>query len=89
MNSSSKTSLLKRALPKTRLPKIAVLAIVAAVGVVICWAVQGPAGAAGWLIIMFAVRVGLRIVDVIWTAVFGDPLIYQTKILDRRDGNDA
>lgn len=67
----------------------AVLAIVAAVGVIVCWAVQGPAGAAGWLIIMFAVRVAIRIVDVIWTAVFGDPLIYQVKVLDRDRGNDV
>lgn len=68
----------------------AVLAIIAAIGVVVCWAVQGPAGAAGWLIIMLLVRIGIRILDTLWTAVFGDPLIYQAKILDRRDGsNDA
>lgn len=67
----------------------AVLAIVAAAGVVICWAVQGAAGAAGWLIIMLLVRIGIRILDVIWTALTGDPLIYQTKILDRRDGSDV
>lgn len=67
----------------------AVLAIVAAIGVVICWAIQGPAGAAGWLIIMVIIRVAIRILDVIWTAATGNPLIYQTKILDRRDGNDV
>ena len=67
----------------------AVLAIVAALGVVISWAVQGPAGVSEWLIIMFVVRVSRPIVDVIWTALTGDPLIYQTKILDRDRGNDV
>lgn len=67
----------------------AVLAIVAFIGLIVCWAVQGPAGAAGWLIIMLVVRIGLRIVDVVWTAATGDPLFYHTKILDRRDGNDV
>lgn len=63
----------------------AILAIVAFVGLVIVWAVQGPAGAAGWLIIMLLVRVALRILDVLWTAATGNPLFYHTKILDRRD----
>lgn len=67
----------------------AVLAIVACVGLFVFWAIQGPAGAAGWLIIMFAIRIGIRIIDVIWTALTGDPLIYQTKILDRDRGNDV
>lgn len=66
----------------------AVLAIVAFIGLVVCWAVQGPAGAAGWLIIMFLVRIGIRILDTVWTALTGDPLIYNTKILDRRDGSN-
>jgi hypothetical protein len=64
----------------------AVLAIVAAVGVIVFWAIQGPSGAAGWLIIMLFVRIGIRILDVIWTALTGDPLIYQVKVLDRDKG---
>lgn len=67
----------------------AVLAIVAFIGLVLCWAVQGPAGAAGWLIIMFAIRIGIRILDTVWTAITGDPLIYQVKLLDRDRGNDV
>lgn len=67
----------------------AILAIVAAIGVVLCWAVQGPAGAAGWLLVMFLIRIALRIVDVIWTALTGDPLFYQVKVLDRDRGNDV
>jgi hypothetical protein len=63
----------------------AIVAIVAAVGVVIAWAIEGPAGAAGWLLLMFVLRIALRIVDVVWTAATGNPLFYQTKILDRRD----
>jgi hypothetical protein len=63
----------------------AVLAIVAAVGVVVAWAIQGPAGAAGWLIIMFVLRVSLRIVNTLWTAATGNPLFYDVKVLDRRD----
>jgi hypothetical protein len=66
----------------------AVLAIVAFIGLIVCWAVQGPAGAAGWLIIMLLVRIGIRILDTVWTALTGDPLIYNTKILDRRDGGN-
>lgn len=49
----------------------AVLAIVAFVGLVVCWAVQGPAGAAGWLIIMLVIRIGIRILDTVWTAATG------------------
>lgn len=67
----------------------AVLAIVAFVGLVVVWAIQGPAGAAGWLIIMLFIRIGIRILDTVWTAATGNPLIYHTKILDRRDGNDV
>lgn len=67
----------------------AVLAIVAFIGLIVCWAVQGPAGAAGWLIIMLFVRIGIRILDTVWTAATGNPLIYQVKVLDRRDGNDV
>lgn len=63
----------------------AILAIVAFLGLFIVWAVQGPAGAAGWLIIMLLVRVALRILDTVWTAATGNPLFYHTKILDRRD----
>lgn len=66
----------------------AVLAIVAAAGVVVCWAVEGPAGAAGWLIVMLVIRIALRVVDVIWTALTGDPLFYQVKILDRGRRDD-
>ena len=64
----------------------AVLAIVAAIGVVICWAVQGPAGAAGWLLIMFVIRIAIRILDTLWTAATGNPLIYQVKVLDPQRG---
>lgn len=63
----------------------AILAIVAFAGLVIVWAIQGPAGAMGWLIIMFALRIGIRILDTIWAAATGNPLFYHTKILDRRD----
>lgn len=63
----------------------AVLAIVAAVGVVVAWGVEGPAGAAGWLVIMLVLRVSLRIINTLWTAATGNPLFYDTKILDRRD----
>ncbi|MFC3088492.1 hypothetical protein [Tabrizicola soli] len=63
----------------------AILAIVAFVGLVIVWSIQGPAGAAGWLIIMLLVRVAIRILDVVWTAATGNPLFYHTKLLDRRD----
>lgn len=66
----------------------AILAMVAGVGVVVVWAVQGPAGAAGWLIIMLVLRIALRIVDTIWTAATGNPLFYHTKILDPRRGAD-
>ena len=65
----------------------AVLAIVAFLGVVFFWWLQGPAGAAGWLIIMAALRFALRIVDLIWTAATGLPLFYHVKILDR-GGNE-
>ena len=67
----------------------AILSIVTFVGLCIVWAIQGPAGAMGWLIIMLLVRVGIRILDVVWTALTGNPLIYQVKVLDRRDGNDV
>ena len=67
----------------------AVLSIVAFVGLVVVWAVQGPGAAAGWLILMALVRVGIRIVDTVWTALTGNPLIYQVKILDRDRGNDV
>lgn len=61
----------------------AILAIVAFVGLVIVWSVQGPAGAMGWLIIMLVVRIGIRILDVVWTAATGNPLFYHLKVLDR------
>lgn len=61
----------------------AILAIVAAVGVVVVWAVQGPAAAAGWLVFMFVLRIALRIVDVVWTAATGNPFFYHVKVLDR------
>lgn len=67
----------------------AVLAITTFVGLVVVWSVQGPGAAAGWLIVMVLVRVGIRILDTVWTAITGNPLIYHTKILDRRDGNDV
>lgn len=63
----------------------AILAILAFVGLVIVWSIQGPAGAMGWLIIMFVLRVAIRILDVLWTAATGNPLFYHTKILDQRD----
>lgn len=63
----------------------AILAIVAGVGVVVAWAVEGPAGAAGWLLLMFVLRIALRVVDVLWTAATGNPLFYNAKIMERRD----
>jgi len=38
---------------------------------------------------MGLVRIGIRILDTVWTAITGNPLIYQVKVLDRRDGNDV
>lgn len=67
----------------------AVLAILTFVGLVVVWSVQGPGAAAGWLIVMVLVRIGIRILDTVWTAITGNPLIYQVKVLDRRDGNDV
>ncbi len=67
----------------------AVLAIVAFVGLIVVWSVQGPGAAFGWLILMGLVRIGIRILDTVWTAITGNPLIYQVKVLDRRDGNDV
>ena len=52
------------------------------------WAVQGPAGAAGWLVLMFALRIVLRIVDVVWTAATGNSPFYHVKVLDPRRGSD-
>lgn len=61
----------------------AILAIIAAVGVVVLWAAEGPAGAAGWIVLMLVLRIALRIVDVVWTATTGNPLFYHVKVLDR------
>jgi hypothetical protein len=66
----------------------AILAIVAVIGLVLAFAIDGPAAAMGWLIIMFVLRVGIRILDTIWTATTGNPLFYHTKILDPRRGSD-
>ncbi len=38
---------------------------------------------------MVVIRIGIRILDTLWTAATGDPLIYQTKILDPRGGRDG
>ncbi|MCZ8080315.1 MAG: hypothetical protein O9289_17410 [Rhodobacteraceae bacterium] len=66
----------------------AILAIFAVVGLVIVWAIQGPAGAAGWLVFMFVLRITLRLANTIWTAATGNPLFYETKILAPRRGAD-
>lgn len=61
----------------------AVLAVVAFVGLVVVWAVQGPAAAFGWLIFMGILRLALRIANTLWTAATGNPLFYDVKVLDR------
>lgn len=63
----------------------AILAILAAAGVVVAWAAEGPAGAAGWLVVMLVLRFALRVIDTMWIAATGNPLFYQVKILDRSD----
>ncbi|MFN4156470.1 MAG: hypothetical protein ACK4HF_17635 [Paracoccaceae bacterium] len=61
----------------------AVLAIIACVGLFVAWAVDGPAAAAGWLIVMVVVRLSLRLINTLFTAATGAPLFYDVKILDR------
>jgi hypothetical protein len=67
----------------------AVLAIVAFGGLVLFWALGGPVVALGWLFVMLGVRIAIRILDVVWTALTGNPLIYQTKVLPPRGGDDG
>lgn len=63
----------------------AVLAIVAFAGLIIIWGMSGVQAALGWLIVIGLVRVTFRVLNTFWTAVTGNPLFYDTKILDRRD----
>lgn len=64
----------------------AVLAIVAFAGLVLMWATSGVQAALGWLLVMGVIRIGIRILDIVWTAITGNPLFYDTKILDNRRG---
>jgi hypothetical protein len=40
----------------------------------------------GWLLVMGVIRVAFRILDIVWTAITGNPLFYDTKIFDNRRG---
>lgn len=63
----------------------AIFAIVAFAGLVIIWMTSGVQAALGWIIVVGIVRVALRVMDIVWTAATGNPLFYDTKILDRDD----
>ena len=68
----------------------AVLAIVTFGGVFLIGVAFGPGEAVAWFFFMFAVRVCMKIVDLVWTAATGSPLIYQVKILeDPKRGRDG
>lgn len=50
----------------------------------------GAGEGVAWFFFMFAVRVAIKLVDVVWTAFTGSPLVYQVKVLPtRRGGDDA
>lgn len=67
----------------------AVLAIATFGGVFFIGVFVGPAEAAAWFFFMIFVRVSIKIVDVLWTAVTGNPLVYQVKVLDPKRGRDG
>lgn len=70
----------------------AVLGIATFGGMFLIGALFGVGEGVAWFFFMFAVRVSLKLLDVVWTAVTGSPLVYQVKILpDRqpRGGDDG
>lgn len=63
----------------------AFIAILSFVGVVVVWSYAGVSDALVWLFAMAVLRVALRIVNTVWTAVVGNPLFYDIKVLDPGD----
>ena len=63
----------------------AVLVIITIAGFCLFFAAEGFSAAAGFFIFMLLVRLFLGVLNIIWTAITGNPLFYDTKILRNRD----
>tara|TARA_R110002074_G_scaffold125024_2_gene261900 strand:+ start:18545 stop:18802 length:258 start_codon:yes stop_codon:yes gene_type:complete len=62
----------------------AVMSIIAVVGIIIFWAASGPMDAIAFLLFMLFLRFFFFVANILWTAVTGNPLFYDTKILNER-----
>jgi len=65
-----------------------ILIIITFGGTFLIGVLSGPGNAVAWFFFMLFVRITIKIVDIFWTAITGNPLIYQTKILSTRRGSD-
>jgi len=65
-----------------------ILVIVTFGGTFLIGILSSPLNGVAWFFFMLFVRIAIKLLDLFWTAITGDPLIYQTKILASRKGSD-
>lgn len=55
-------------------------------GMAVCLLMGEFAAAGGWMLVMFLLRGLLGLLNRLWTLFTGNPLFYETKLIDRRRG---